>query len=82
MENTTSPAPTDRFLTVTSGGRERGWVVMLSIGRLGPEGGGSYTSQVASDAEDYRLGSGEAPGRWAGVVPAELDREAGAGVDS
>lgn len=54
---------------------------MLSIGRLGPGGGRYYTAQVASGAEDYYLGSGEAPGRWAGSGLAELGLEAGATVD-
>ena len=62
---------------------------MLSIGKLrNPE---YYLDQVASGAEDYYLGSGEAPGRWrgagairmglAGEVDAAVLRQVLAGVD-
>lgn len=54
---------------------------MLSIGRLGPGGGSYYTHQVASGAEDYYLGSGEAPGRWSGTGLSEIGLEAGTVVD-
>lgn len=39
---------------------------MLSIGKLSPGRADYYLDTVAKGAEEYYLGSGEAPGRWAG----------------
>ncbi|MDP9389442.1 MAG: relaxase domain-containing protein, partial [Actinomycetota bacterium] len=45
---------------------------MLSIGKLRPGGGEYYVREIASSAEDYYLGHGEAPGRWVGSLAAEM----------
>ena len=45
---------------------------MLNIGKLRPGGGEYYVREVASSAEDYYLGHGEAPGRWVGSLAAEM----------
>lgn len=39
---------------------------MLSIGKLSPGRADYYLDTVATGAEEYYLGSGEAPGRWLG----------------
>ena len=39
---------------------------MLSIGKLSPGRADYYLDTVAKGAEEYYLGSGEAPGRWFG----------------
>lgn len=39
---------------------------MLSIGKLSPGRADYYLSAVAEGAEEYYVGSGEAPGRWIG----------------
>lgn len=46
--------------------------VVLNIGRLQPGGADYYVGEVASSAEDYYLGHGEAPGRWVGSLATEL----------
>ncbi len=45
---------------------------MLSIGKLGRGQESYYLETVASGAEDYYVGRGEAPGRWLGTMTAEL----------
>ena len=45
---------------------------MLNIGRLQPGGADYYVGEVATSAEDYYLGHGEAPGRWVGSLAAQL----------
>ncbi|MDP9409094.1 MAG: relaxase domain-containing protein [Actinomycetota bacterium] len=45
---------------------------MLSIGKLRPGGGEYYVREIASSAEDYYLGHGEAPGRWVGSLADEM----------
>jgi len=45
---------------------------VLNIGKLRPGGGEYYVREVASSAEDYYLGRGEAPGRWVGSLAAEM----------
>ncbi|MGE3834535.1 MAG: MobF family relaxase [Acidimicrobiia bacterium] len=45
---------------------------MLNIGKLRPGGGEYYVREVASSAEDYYLGRGEAPGRWVGSLANEM----------
>ncbi|MBA2765336.1 MAG: relaxase domain-containing protein, partial [Thermoleophilaceae bacterium] len=45
---------------------------MLTIGRIRPGGADYYVGEVASSAEDYYLGDGEAPGRWVGSLAAEM----------
>lgn len=45
---------------------------MLSIGKLSPGQESYYLDAVASGAEDYYTGSGEAPGYWAGAGAALL----------
>ena len=45
---------------------------MLSIGKLGHGQESYYLETVASGAEDYYIGRGEAPGRWLGTMTAEL----------
>ncbi|MDP9465631.1 MAG: relaxase domain-containing protein [Actinomycetota bacterium] len=44
----------------------------MSIGKLRPGGGEYYVREIASSAEDYYLGHGEAPGRWVGSLAAEI----------
>jgi len=46
--------------------------VVLNIGRLRPGGADYYVGEIASSAEDYYLGHGEAPGRWVGSLAADL----------
>lgn len=42
---------------------------MLSIGRLGVNGGAEYyLDKVANSVDDYYLGRGEAPGQWIGAT--------------
>ncbi len=42
---------------------------MLSIGRLGVNGGADYyLDKVANNVDDYYLGRGEAPGQWIGAT--------------
>ncbi|MBA3652578.1 MAG: relaxase domain-containing protein [Actinobacteria bacterium] len=48
---------------------------MLSIGRLRPGGAEYYVGEIATSAEDYYLGHGEAPGRWVGSLAADLGLE-------
>ena len=45
---------------------------MLSVGRLRPGGADYYVGEIATSAEDYYLGHGEAPGRWVGSLAAEM----------
>jgi conjugative relaxase-like TrwC/TraI family protein len=45
---------------------------VLSIGKLGHGQESYYLETVASGAEDYYIGRGEAPGRWLGTMTAEL----------
>jgi len=45
---------------------------VLNIGKLRTGGGEYYVREVASSAEDYYLGRGEAPGRWVGSLAAEM----------
>jgi len=40
--------------------------MMLNVGKLARGRENYYLSVVAGGAEDYYLGSGEAPGRWLG----------------
>jgi len=47
-------------------------IVVLNIGRLRPGGADYYVGEIASSAEDYYLGHGEAPGRWVGSLAADL----------
>lgn len=47
-------------------------VVVLNIGKLGPGAGEYYVGEVASSAEDYYAGRGEAEGRWVGSLAKEL----------
>lgn len=53
---------------------------MLSIGKLSPGRADYYLDTVATGAEEYYLGSGEAPGRWVGrgALRLELSGEVGA----
>ncbi len=46
---------------------------MLNIGRLGAGREAYYLEAVASGAEDYYVGAGEAPGTWLGAGCAALD---------
>lgn len=48
---------------------------MLTIGRLRPDGAEYYVGEIATSAEDYYLGHGEAPGRWVGSLAADLGLE-------
>jgi hypothetical protein len=45
---------------------------VLTIGRLRPGGAEYYVGEIATSAEDYYLGHGEAPGRWVGSLAADL----------
>ncbi|MGI8661940.1 MAG: MobF family relaxase [Acidimicrobiales bacterium] len=45
---------------------------MLSIGRIRPGGAEYYVGEIATSAEDYYLGHGEAPGRWVGSLADEM----------
>lgn len=47
---------------------------MLSLGKIGaaPDAGRYYVRQVASGAEDYYAGDGEAPGQWVGSGSEDL----------
>src|SRR4029079_849622 len=45
---------------------------VLSIGKLGFGQEGYYLDTVATGAEDYYVGRGEAPGRWIGTLGADL----------
>lgn len=45
---------------------------MLNIGRIRPGGADYYVGEIATSAEDYYLGHGEAPGRWVGSLAAEM----------
>ncbi len=45
---------------------------MLNIGRIRPGGAEYYVGEIATSAEDYYLGHGEAPGRWVGSLAAEM----------
>jgi conjugative relaxase-like TrwC/TraI family protein len=44
----------------------------LNIGKLGAGAGEYYVGEVASSAEDYYAGRGEAQGRWVGSLASEL----------
>ncbi len=46
--------------------------VVLNVGKLGAGAGEYYVGEVASSAEDYYAGRGEAQGRWVGSLAAEL----------
>ncbi len=45
---------------------------MLNIGKLSPGGGEYYIGEIATSAEDYYTGNGEADGRWVGSLAADL----------
>jgi conjugative relaxase-like TrwC/TraI family protein len=45
---------------------------VLNIGKLRPGGADYYVGEIATSAEDYYLGHGEAPGRWVGSLAAEI----------
>jgi conjugative relaxase-like TrwC/TraI family protein len=45
---------------------------VLSIGKLRPSAADYYVGEIASSAEGYYLGRGEAPGRWVGSLAAEM----------
>ena len=45
---------------------------MLNIGKLSPGGGEYYIGEIATSAEDYYTGHGEAAGRWVGTLAADL----------
>ena len=46
---------------------------MLSIGRLGTDGGAEYyLDKFANNVDDYYLGRGKAPGQWIGATSAQL----------
>lgn len=47
---------------------------MLNIGRIRPGGAEYYVGEIATSAEDYYLGHGEAPGRWVGSLAADLEQ--------
>lgn len=46
---------------------------VLNIGKLGPGAGEYYVGEVASSAEDYYTGRGQAKGRWVGSLRETLD---------
>lgn len=48
---------------------------MLNIGRLAPGAADYYLAEVATSAEDYYCGHGEADGRWVGSLAPELGIE-------
>ena len=48
---------------------------MLNIGRLDPGAAEYYVGEMATSAEDYYTGSGEAVGRWVGSLRADLGLE-------
>jgi conjugative relaxase-like TrwC/TraI family protein len=45
---------------------------VLNIGKLRPGGADYYVGEIATSAEDYYLGHGEAPGRWVGSLATEM----------
>ena len=45
---------------------------MLNVGKLSAGAAEYYIGEVATAAEDYYSGHGEAQGRWVGSVAAEL----------
>jgi len=45
---------------------------VLNIGKLSPGGGEYYIGEIATSAEDYYTGHGEAAGRWAGSLAADI----------
>ena len=45
---------------------------VLNIGKLSPGGGEYYIGEIATSAEDYYTGHGEAAGRWVGTLAADL----------
>jgi conjugative relaxase-like TrwC/TraI family protein len=45
---------------------------MLNVGKLSPGAGEYYVGEIASSAEDYYAGRGEAQGRWVGSLAYEL----------
>jgi conjugative relaxase-like TrwC/TraI family protein len=45
---------------------------LLNIGKLSPGAGAYYVGEVATSAEDYYTGKGEAQGRWVGSLAADL----------
>ncbi len=45
---------------------------MLNIGKLSPGGGEYYIGEIATSAEDYYTGHGEAAGRWVGSLAADM----------
>ena len=45
---------------------------MLNIGKLSPGGGQYYIGEIATSAEDYYTGHGEASGRWVGTLAADM----------
>ena len=53
----------------------RAEILVLSIGKLSPGRADYYLSTVAEGAEEYYVGSGEAPGRWLGRSAAALGLE-------
>ena len=46
---------------------------MLNIGKLSPGGGEYYIGEIATSAEDYYTGNGEADGRWVGSLAAIVE---------
>ena len=42
---------------------------VLNIGKLSPGAAQYYVGEIASSAEDYYMGHGEAAGRWVGSLP-------------
>ncbi len=45
---------------------------VLNIGKLNPGGGEYYIGEIATSAEDYYTGHGEAAGRWVGTLATDL----------
>src|SRR3546814_142030 len=46
--------------------------LVLNIGRLGSDAAENYTGRIATSAEDYYAGRGEASGRWIGSLAEKL----------
>src|SRR5215204_2647423 len=60
-----NPPGEPRLAHPRTGGR------MLNIGKLGAGGGEYYIGEIATSAEDYYTGHGEAAGRWIGTLAAD-----------
>ncbi|MGZ4753435.1 MAG: MobF family relaxase [Acidimicrobiia bacterium] len=54
----------------------------MSIGKLGYGQEGYYLETVATGAEDYYVGRGEAPGRWLGTMGTELGLDGQVGAET